>query len=564
MPDLSAPSLRQEPAVALLWSEFERLRALERYQILDTPSESDFDDLVRLAAQMCNAPAAAISLVAQDRQWFKSEIGLGIRQTTRDVAFCAHAIQQPDLFVVPDTLRDPRFSNNPLVTEEPKLRFYAGALLETPQGLPLGTLCVFDVEPRQLGEQEAFVLRTLAAQVMTQLELRRALREQRRTEERQTCLLRLGDRLRDLKDPQQMIAEALLILGQSLHAQHLEFARIHSDRVQAAIECEWHQGVLRYDTGLRSLQDYAAAVIATLQQGEVFAGAPQIVAAELLTAPFGGYERSAQIAVPIIKQGQLIAFLLAEAAPDAREWTDADVALLREAAARTWSALERLQAELALRHIGEDLERQVAERTAELSFANELLTAEMAERERAEAQLRQVQKMEAVGQLTGGIAHDFNNMLGGIIGGLELMQKRIASGRYHQLEALIGTATTSAHRGAALTHRLLAFSRQQALDPKLIEVNRLVSSMRELLQRTLGESIDFEARLADDLWNARADENQLESALLNLIINARDAMPKGGQLIVQTDNVTLDQRFADANAGAAAGDYVCLSVRDNG
>ena len=151
-----------------------RLAALRRYGILDTSTEQAFDDLTRLAAQACGAPVAIISFVDQERQWFKSEIGLGVQQTSLDVSICAHAILQRDLFVVPDTLLDERFKHNPLVTGEPHLRFYAGALLATSDGHSIGTLCVLDHEPRQLdlGQREA--LQMLARQVMAQLELRRA------------------------------------------------------------------------------------------------------------------------------------------------------------------------------------------------------------------------------------------------------------------------------------------------------------------------------------------------------------------------------------------------------
>ncbi|WP_032807897.1 histidine kinase dimerization/phospho-acceptor domain-containing protein, partial [Pseudomonas tolaasii] len=159
---------------------------------------------------------------------------------------------------------------------------------------------------------------------------------------------------------------------------------------------------------------------------------------------------------------------------------------------------------------------QVEERTAQLR--------------NNEDALRQSQKMEAVGQLTGGIAHDFNNMLTGIIGSLELLRRRIARGKLDDLDGLIDLGVTSANRAAGLTHRLLAFSRRQSLDSKPVEINQLVSSMGELLQRSINESIDLDMRLADALWTAEADPNQLESALLNLVINARDAMPNGGRL----------------------------------
>jgi CheY-like chemotaxis protein len=172
--------------------------------------------------------------------------------------------------------------------------------------------------------------------------------------------------------------------------------------------------------------------------------------------------------------------------------------------------------------------------------------------------------MEAVGQLTGGIAHDFNNMLTGIIGSLELLRRRLARGRTEDLDSLIDLGVTSANRAAGLTHRLLAFSRRQSLDSKPVQMNTLVVSMGELLQRSINESIHLDIQLGEQLWVAEADPNQLESALLNLVINARDAMPGGGQLIVKTSNQHLDPCFTQAHSNLDPGDYVMLSVTDTG
>ncbi|HEX8375102.1 MAG TPA: PAS domain S-box protein, partial [Geminicoccaceae bacterium] len=184
---------------------------------------------------------------------------------------------------------------------------------------------------------------------------------------------------------------------------------------------------------------------------------------------------------------------------------------------------------------------------------------------RAEEQLRQAQKMEAVGQLTGGIAHDFNNLLTGIVGALAILQRRVDAGRTEGLERYTGAAITSAQRAAALTQRLLAFARRQPLDPKPVEANRLVAGMEDLLRRTLGPSIDLEVVLAGGLWPALCDPNQLESALLNLAINARDAMPEGGRLTVETANAHLDEAYARAQGGEVKpGQYVAICVTDTG
>ena len=221
---------------------------------------------------------------------------------------------------------------------------------------------------------------------------------------------------------------------------------------------------------------------------------------------------------------------------------------------RQYEARDRLidlsESESRLQRTLETLEQQVEERTAQLRSNEEAL--------------RQSQKMEAVGQLTGGIAHDFNNMLTGIIGSLELLRRRVSRGKLDDLDSLIDLGVTSANRAAGLTHRLLAFSRRQSLDSKPVEINQLVTSMGELLQRSINESIVLEMRLAERLWTAEADPNQLESALLNLVINARDAMPGGGKLVVETTNRHLDSVFTAVYGTLTPGDYVELSVSDTG
>lgn len=221
---------------------------------------------------------------------------------------------------------------------------------------------------------------------------------------------------------------------------------------------------------------------------------------------------------------------------------------------RQYEARDRLidlsQSELRLQNTLETLEQQVEERTAQLRHNEEAL--------------RQSHKMEAVGQLTGGIAHDFNNMLTGIIGSLELLRRRLARGRTEDLDSLIDLGVTSANRAAGLTHRLLAFSRRQSLDSKPVQMNTLVVSMGELLQRSINESIHLEMQLDEQLWVAEADPNQLESALLNLVLNARDAMPDGGKLLVKTSNQHLDTGFTEAHSNLQPGDYIVLSVTDTG
>lgn len=225
---------------------------------------------------------------------------------------------------------------------------------------------------------------------------------------------------------------------------------------------------------------------------------------------------------------------------------------------------EQKRAQSALAEAAGQLERQVAERTAALSNALAQLKNEAGERERAEAALRQSQKMEAVGQLTGGIAHDFNNMLTGVIGAIDIMKRRIASGRLDDLDRFMEAASVSAQRAAGLTARLLAFSRRQSLDSRATDINALVGSLDDLLRRTMSEQISISILPSSDVPAAMVDANQLESAILNLAINARDAMPDGGVLTIETSVAVLDESYCDTHPGAVPGRYVVVEVSDSG
>lgn len=203
-------------------------------------------------------------------------------------------------------------------------------------------------------------------------------------------------------------------------------------------------------------------------------------------------------------------------------------------------------------------------RLAELAATNKKLEAETIERKQATSQVRQLQKMEAVGQLTSGIAHDFNNMLAIVIGSLDVARRRLSGAENPTVLQCINNAAEGAERASVLTARLLAFSRQQPLDPKVLDMNKLVSGMSQLLRRTIGEPVEIETVLAGGLWRAFADPAQVESTVLNLAVNARDAMPDGGKLTIETANAYLDEAYAADHPEVTAGQYAMISVTDTG
>jgi PAS domain S-box-containing protein len=265
--------------------------------------------------------------------------------------------------------------------------------------------------------------------------------------------------------------------------------------------------------------------------------------------PEGHLPVTSYLAVPVIaRDGVVIGGLFFGHSQPAR-FSEQHEALIVGLAAHAAVAIENARLITRVQESNELLEQRVSERTAELDQAHQAL--------------RQAQKMEAIGQLTGGIAHDFNNLLAGISGSLELLERRIAQGRLDGVERFIDGAQTSARRAAALTQRLLAFSRRQTLDPKPTAVNRLVFGMEDLINRTVGPSIKVEVVGAAGLWPIRVDAAQLESALLNLAINARDAMPNGGQLTIETANKWLDARAA-RERDLAPGQYISICVTDSG
>ena len=213
--------------------------------------------------------------------------------------------------------------------------------------------------------------------------------------------------------------------------------------------------------------------------------------------------------------------------------------------------------ELRLQQANDVLERRVEERTAQLQNAHDELVAQIAERERTEAKLRQMQKIESIGQLTGGVAHDFNNLLTAVIANLELLRKRVPAGPMN--DQLIDGAMQGAQRGAALTQRLLAFARHQALEPKPVDLAELVQGMGNLLRRSTGPAVDMHFDLPSGLAAAHIDANQVELALLNLVVNSRDAMPDGGRVAI-----SLDEVETGTVRDLAAGRYLRLSVSDSG
>ncbi|QLC24949.1 PAS domain S-box protein [Parasphingopyxis algicola] len=743
---------RAEPPV----DEAERLAALRRYAILDTAPEENFDRIARLAARQFGVPIALVSLIDEDRQWFKASCGLDVREMGRDVAFCAHAILGDDVFVVPDATKDPRFSDNPLVTEDPEIRFYAGAPLTDRRGHKLGTLCLIDTEPRPgLSSEDQALLRDLAAVVTDQIEMRHATGDvlgevearieteenlaqtkslQRETQLRYEAIFNHTFQFCGILDLDGIVLEvndtALEFGGLSRdEVVGMPFAETYWWRVGTAtrdaveeavrkasagefvrfdVEVQGEGGVrVPIDFTLKPITDDSGTVTMLIAEGRdiseqietekalrrnqeelelIFNSVPMRIffkddknriirlnkaAAQSMDMPVEDvegadtYELFPEQAkkyhdddLEVINSGRPKLGIVEEYTPregergwvrtDKVPYVDPDTGdrfvfaaatdiTAEKQAEEAWRAGEARYRSLYnntpimlhsvdidgrlvsvsdfwLKKLGyerdevlgrkstefltaesakkakyaldefyrtgtcADVEYQfvtksgdirdvllsaVAERDGNGAIVRSMaVSVDITDRKIIENQLLQSQKMETVGQLTAGLAHDINNMLGVIVGNLELLEREADTD--DKAAKRIGAALGAVDRGAELTQRLLAFSRRQDLETTSIEPNPLIENLAGLLKRTLGENIELECRLGENMPTIHTDPSQLESAILNLAVNARDAMPNGGKLTIGSGLVHLDTEYAAREVDLEPGDYVVLAVTDTG
>ncbi|KQU46018.1 hypothetical protein ASG67_15545 [Sphingomonas sp. Leaf339] len=644
-----------------------RIDAIARYNILDTPPEAAFDDIAAMAAEILEAPMAMVNFVVGDRQWFKAAIGVDWNNLPIDMSICRHVILEPGVVVVPDLARDSRFDDNPLIQAE-GVRFYAGAVLETPDGIPVGAVCVLDTMPRPDGisERQKRTLKMLAAYTMTQLELRRtaalAEAEAARAEKRgqRLALLTKGaasllaaddaaTMIRDvyalLEEPfglnvsffytcsdqdLRLVASAGLTPEQQRQARRLEFGQTicgivaqtrtpaHLTDIQLSDDPEAaFLRMLGLDAYVSSPLIHDDRLLGTLsfgRRGPPFSdgelGVLRTLIAQIATAierlraddrlreseaRFRNMADNAPVMMWVTDPTGYCTYLNARwydftgqehGSGEGNGWLDAvhpdDRPLAGEAFATANAEQRQYRVDFRLRradgvyrwtidtaaprfdidgsylgYVGSVIdieERKVAEAELEARVA-----AALAEQARIEATLRQSQKMEAVGQLTGGIAHDFNNMLAVIIGSLDLLNRRVDS-QDARIRRYVDAALDGARRAANLTQRLLAFTRNQPLNPEPVDVDALVTGMTDLIRGALGADIVMETVLAGGGWRALADASQLENVVLNLAMNARDAMPEGGRLTIETRDVVL----GSDHPGLTPGDYVAITVGDTG
>lgn len=385
----------------------------------------------------------------------------------------------------------------------------------------------------------------------------RDVTESRRSTMRRDAFARLGESLRELDTPVDLGNKAVQMLGETLNVRRTGFVRFDAPNNTIRVACEWRAPGALSAAGRMLTKDFTELIRelehrATVSISDVYTD-PRTCQ---VTALLDSLEVRSLVCVPYLQEGRLYAVLFIHD-DQVRHWTNADLTFISEVAERTQVAVERVksaaalrQSEAQLREVNESLEATVQSRTQELIGAQDAL--------------RQSQKMEAVGQLTGGIAHDFNNLLAGMSVSLELVRRRVQQARYNDIDRYLDMGSEGIKRAASLTQRLLAFARRQTLDPKPTDINRLMTGMQELIERSIGPNVQLTVAGAQDLWIARIDGPQLENALLNLCINARDAMaPAGGKLTIETTNKSVDE-LAAATHDLEPGQYVALSVTDTG
>jgi len=718
-----------------------RVRALHGYGILDTPPEAAFDELAALAARICGTPISLVSLVDRDRQWFMAHHGVALTETPRAVSFCTHALDQPgELMIVPDAARDPRFADNPWVTSEPRIRFYAGMPLCTPDGHAIGALCVFDRQPRTLSPDQQEALRVLGRQVMAHLELHRVTRRRleeaamRESEERYRlrmtfssdaqfvhvgeritavnpafCQLLgaqqegqlVGKRLFEVVHPDchELVRERLQSVrrGQLVAPVDEKFVRLDGSVVEVevgavAIDFRGRQEVhvivrditvrkhaeefmrektafleaqvnaspdgilvvdskgtkvlqnqrflellqvpadlanenddektLRFVTGLMRNPNAFIAKVLHLYAHPDETSSDEVelkdgTMLERYSSPVRGkggktYGRiwtfrditARQAAERALRESEerfkfvaraisdvvwdrnlaantlwwndgfltTFGFVAGEIEPSVESWTSRIhpddrgrvVGSIREAVdadAHAWNAEYRSRRKDGTYALVQDrafILRDAAGKAVRMVGGMRDLTEE----KMMEARYLRAQRLDGIGALAGGIAHDLNNVLAPIMMSIELL-KLDASNDAHRRK-ILDIIQVSSRRGADLVRQVLTFARGQDGERIAIRLPHLIDDLREMISETFPRNIAIATQLPAGLWSIIGDATGIHQVLLNLAVNARDAMPDGGSLTVTATNVVLDAQSAGTNPAAKAGKYVLLQVSDTG
>jgi PAS domain S-box-containing protein len=456
-----------------------RLKALDRYNILDTEPEVAYDDIVWLAAQICQTPVAFLGLLSHDRFWVKAQVNFPIEDIPRDLTFCGYAKNQDGELVIEDTLVDARFATNPFVANSPNFRFYAGVPLNTPDGYRIGSICVVDFVPRQLNVEQMEGLHALSRQAMSQLELR--------------C-----NQAKQLQFKTKLQTQALLL-----------------DQVtNAIIMQDFDQRITFWNQGAEQLYGWSTA------------------------------EAIGQSA-PTFLHGDTSIDLQAiyQSVHTTGHWQGELTQLTKEQqpviVSSRWSLCQEGGKPDRVLIVNTDITQTVL----------------------LERQLLRNQRLESIGTLAGGIAHDLNNILAPIVMSVSLLEQQPES---EKRQKWLNVIDKSADRAASLVKQVLTFARGHEDGRTLMEVKHLIYEVKQVIEETFPKNINISTFIPNDLWAMWGDVTQIHQILMNLCLNARDAMPQGGMIRVAVENVELQESPIYLKTPVRPGSYIAITISDTG
>ena len=487
--------------------ESARLEVLGECRVLDTPPEEVFDQTARLAAYLCGTPIGLIGFIDATRLWFKARVGWDYPEIPRQDSICDQTILQSGLVVISDAAMNGRFFNGPLVTHA-GIRFYAGVPLITGEGYAVGTLSVMDRLPREVPAAHKEALLALARLLESQLEVRR---------------------------------------GTKCSAHDDQSSRLES----TVVDIGEHK---RTDEALRDSQERLLGIISSAMDAIITVDDSQRIIV---------FNRAAE-QIFRCPSADAIGQSLDKFIP--QRFREAHRQHIRSFGQTGVSSRSMFSPGtlMGVRANGEEF--PVEATISQVKTASErlytVILRDISVRKRTEDELRQAQKMEAVGHLAGGIAHEFNNYLGIIMGYSDLMEEEPVENE--SLRLGLSEIKGATQKAVSLTRQLLAFSRKQVIEPTVLDLNASVWEAHKLLRRLIPANIDVIPVLNPDLGKVKADPAQVQQILINLVVNARDAMPQGGKISIETAAVTLDEEFASRHLEVIPGDYVMISVTDNG
>ena len=516
-------------------NETARLKVLCQYKILDTAPEEAFDDCTTLAAQICETPIASISLIDEKRIWLKSKIGLTFTEVDRKNSFCSHTILQKEVLVVQDTLADERFAPNPLVTASGPIRFYAGVPLINSQGYALGTLFVMDSMPRELKHSQIEGLQALSRLVITQLELRTKLADLIQVEQ-ESKQLEVKRHLRDQK--------IIDFLENGTTGMHCVDASPLKDGL-----CVYFSDSTKLKQAEQKIREQAALLdIVT-----------EAIFVQDLDNKIQFWNKGAE---------QLYGWTVEEViGKESRKllYQEKNLTQLPEiqetiAVEGQWCGELHQLTKNNKEIIAQSRWTQV-KNEEEKSNLTLVVNTDITKNKHLEAQFLRAQRLESIGTLAGGIAHDLNNVLAPILMAIQLLSLKVNDEQSQQwLEIL----ETNAKRGADLVKQVVSFARGIEGERTLIQVRHLISEIRQIARETFPKHIEIYIDASEDLWTVHGDVTQLHQVLMNLCVNARDALPEGGSIRISADNIFIDEHYAKTHMDAKVGAYIALAISDTG